>query len=171
MDTMKTLKKRLLIFLAIAGIFGIAWAAYTGNPYEAGLTTGTEVSSTYEGRHITILESELIHPSHTDGFVDKGDQICFDDGDSSPTLVGVSFLSASAATDYVSIDTEGIWNLTMTNTALMYIGDPVYIDSDNNAALSNTATGIAFGWLLVDVATSNTAVVVPIKVHGDVDVD
>ncbi len=165
------LVKRVLTFLAIVGLIGIVWATYTGNPYEAGLDTGTEVSSTYEGRHITILESELIHPTHADNLVDKGDQICFDGDVSSPTLVGVSFLSAAAATDYVSLDTEGIWNLTYTNAALAYIGDPVYIDSDANAALTDTATNVAFGWLLVDVATSNTAVVVPIKVHGDVNVD
>ncbi|GAH50510.1 unnamed protein product, partial [marine sediment metagenome] len=28
--------------------------------YTAGLTAGTEVSSTYEGRHLTVLETELI---------------------------------------------------------------------------------------------------------------
>ena len=163
--------RRWFIGIAVLIVAGFAWATYQINPYTAGETAGSQVSSTYEGRHITILESELIHPSHTDGFADKGDQVCFDDALSSPTLVGVCLNSAAAATDYIAIDTEGIWNLTITNTALMYIGDPVYIDSDSNAQLSNTATGIAFGWLMCDVATSNTAVVVPIKVHPDVDVD
>jgi hypothetical protein len=143
---------------------------------------GDELSSTYEGRHVTLEESYLIHPYHADGFVDKGDPVYVGD-----TFVGVALLSASAATDLISIDTEGIWFLnvygavsdgTEDGIALaLHTGDPVFIEkySTHNAALmvgtltgqSDRARFIPFGYVLGDVSASVTvATLVAVKVHG-----
>ncbi|KKL84371.1 hypothetical protein LCGC14_1965390, partial [marine sediment metagenome] len=36
----------------------------TAGVYAGALDAGTEVSSTYEGRHLTVRDDELIHPVH-----------------------------------------------------------------------------------------------------------
>ena len=88
------------------------------NPYHSAYGhSGDEISSTGEGRHVLIEESELIHPTHADGLVDKGDPVAFWDG------VGVALMSATAVTDIIPIDTEGIWRLSVTNTGLNTFGD------------------------------------------------
>jgi len=79
------------------------------NPYHDyyGTTAGTEVSSTYEGRHVTLAESLMNHPTHADGLVDGGDPVTFgtvSDGYG----VGVAFSSASGVNDLIALDTEGI---------------------------------------------------------------
>jgi len=79
------------------------------NPYLNTLAVkGEEVSSTFGGRHVNILEGDLVHPAHTDGFVDKGDPVSFGIGWFG-LGVGVALMSASADTDVIPVDTEGIW--------------------------------------------------------------
>ena len=85
------------------------------NPYEA--VAGREISSTGIGRHVNIEESQLVHPAHADGLVDKGDPVAFWDG------VGVALKSAQAITDSIPVDTEGIWRLSVTNTGVNIFGD------------------------------------------------
>ena len=81
----------------------------TTNPYyNAYAVAGQEVSSTNEGRHINVIEHELIHPTHADGLVDKGDPVALFDG------VGVALKSASSVNDIIPIDTEGIWRLSVS---------------------------------------------------------
>ena len=72
-----------------------------------GQSAGKECSSTYEGRHLTFEESVLVHPYHADGLVAGGEPVRVGD------IVGVAFTSASAATDMIAIDTEGIWWLNV----------------------------------------------------------
>ena len=43
------------------------------NLYDGFDVAGEEISSTYEGRHITRYDSLWTHPTHTDGFVDAKD--------------------------------------------------------------------------------------------------
>ena len=62
---------------------------YPAEGYPTGGTAGSQVSSTGEGRHIKVLESTLTHPTHTDGFVDKGDPVVIATGDA----VGSTFHS------------------------------------------------------------------------------
>lgn len=131
---------------------------------------GTEVSSTYEGRHITVIESEITHPSHTDGFVDKGDPVLVGND-----IVGVAFKSAAAATDYIAIDTEGIWWLTVygTNEAgnvAVAAGDELYINK-TTCLLSkndNKNTHQRFGYAL-DSVVSGSSEVIAVKVHWSPD--
>ena len=147
-----------------------------------GREAGDEISSTYEGRHVTLEESYLIHPYHADGFVDAGDPVYVGD-----EFVGVALISAAAATDLISIDTEGIWYLnvyghvsdgTSDGIALaLNPGDPVFIEK---ATAGNAATRVAtlsgqqdpshfipFGYVLGDVAASvDTLTITAVKVHG-----
>ena len=143
-----------------------------------GRAAGQEISSTYEGRHLSIEESYLTHPTHADGLVDKGDPVIVGDGTTGKQIVGVALNSAAAATDIIAIDTEGIWFLSVLGTVsdatvdgvakALAVGDPVYI---------NRRTGVLsgqddpyhfqlFGYALGDVtAHLTTATVVAVKVH------
>jgi len=155
---------------------------YSPYPYATDLTTGTQVSSTYEGRHITILESELYFCTDYDGhaLVVKGDPCLIGSGGaalnqiedySTYGLVGVAFNSAAAATDYIALDTEGIWNLPVYSTATIYLGNRIFFRlGDGRLTTTNTVTypAVPFGWALADHIGRTTApYVIPVKVHSD----
>ncbi len=137
-----------------------------------GETAGNECSSTGEGRHITLEEALLNHPTQTDGFALKGDPVVDAGGGN---IVGVTLKSGFAATDLISIDTEGIWFLNVTatddvgNTAVQ-LGDEIFISLANPILSKNRDknTHQHFGYALGDVATGTTAVVA-VKVHWDPD--
>ncbi len=131
-----------------------------------GHSSGEESSSTYEGRHLTFEESVLIHPTHTDGFVEKGDPVLVGEN-----IVGVAFDEAAAATDLIAIDTEGIWFLDCVATdedgnSAIAVGDELYIHK-TTAVLSknpNKQSHAFFGYALSTLATGTTDVVA-VKVH------
>jgi hypothetical protein len=134
-------------------------------------SAGDEISSTYEGRHVTLLESQLVHPTHTDGFVNKGDPVLIGAG-----MVGVAFKSAGAATDKIAVDTEGIWALSCvaanySGNSAIAVGDQLYIGGTpgfNPASgvgiISKDATGVPFGRALSTLTTGYTGIVA-VKVH------
>ena len=117
--------------------------------YPGQQTAGTQVSSTDEGRHLSVLETELIHPFIADGLVNKGDPVIVCDAGVPATygnLVGVAFDDA-IATEYLAIDTEGIWNLTVyaeddIGNSAIEIGDCLYIRA---GSLLGTAPGSGLG--------------------------
>ncbi len=147
-----------------------------------GKTAGDELSSTYEGRYLSLEEGLLVHPYHAaDNLVDKGDPVYRRDGG----LVGVAMNSAATASDYITIDTEGIWFLnvfgcitdgTVNGAAkALYAGDPVYIkktpgtDTTILSGQSDPAHYQFFGYLLGDTTAdleSGTPDLVAVKVHG-----
>jgi hypothetical protein len=149
-----------------------------------GKTAGDECSSTNEGRYISIEESMLIHPYHAaDGFVDKGDPVLVSDGAVSSGIAGVAMNSAAAATDIITIDTEGIWFLnvlgcvsdgTTDGIALaLGAGDPVSIKvtpGTSTAILSGQSDYSAFrpfGYLLGTVSAHvTTPTLAAVKVHN-----
>jgi len=146
-----------------------------------GKTAGDEVSSTNEGRYLSLEESYLTHPYHyVDGLVDKGDPVLVGD-----EIVGVAMNSAAAATDYITIDTEGIFFLnvfgcisdgTVNGAAhVLTTGDPVYIkrvpgtDTNILSGQSDPQNYRRFGYLLGDVTAdleAGTPDLVAVKVHG-----
>ena len=136
-----------------------------------GYTAGDEVSSTYEGRHITVLESDLIHPAHADGLVDKGDPVIF--GTTGLNAIGVALKSAAAATDLIAVDTEGIWGLSVVasddagNSAVAG-GDRLYINIATAviSKITNLATQIPFGIALGIIGAGVTGVIA-VKAHQD----
>lgn len=142
-------------------------------------TAGEEGSSTYEGRHLSVVESELTHPYVADGFVNKGDPVLY-----GANIVGVAFKDAAAATDIIAIDTEGIWYLNVLGCvsdgttdgiakALVY-GDPVYIKRTPGTDVyilsgqQDPQHFQSFGFVLGSVSASTTApTLVAVKVHND----
>jgi len=137
--------------------------------YTAG-TAGDEVSSTYEGRHLTFTESQITHPSHTDSLVDKGDPVVVGEN-----IVGVAFKSAAAATDLVAIDTEGIWQLSVVATdqngnSAVAVGDEIFINLTTCILSKNYDKSVSqrFGYALYAIAEGVTDVI-PVKVHFDPD--
>ncbi len=145
--------------------------AYGAYPVADALAAGEEISSTYEGRHLTLLESDLIHPAHGDAFVDKGDPVCVATGEQ--VIVGVAFTSAAAATDRIAIDTEGIWNLDVVATdddggSAVAGGDVIYINTSDGilSKISAPATQVVFGYALGIITSGNTETIA-VKVHWD----
>jgi len=132
-------------------------------PYETGKTAGDECSSTYEGRHITLLESSLTHVNPGDELVDKGQPIVCG------CIVGVAFKSALAATDYIAIDTEGIWYLEVDSADgdAVAVGDPLFITNGGVVTKVNLATSRNFGYALGAIAGATPFVpaVIAVKVH------
>lgn len=154
--------------------------------YATGHVAGEECSSTYEGRHLTLEESYLIHPYHADGLVDKGDPVLFAVGSTWMNGVGVALNSASAATDLIAIDTEGIWYLDVTGcisdgsingqARVLNAGDPIYIrkaggtvgDPDILSGEDDANNYVPFGYLLGTVAASvSVHTLAAVKVHWD----
>ena len=140
------------------------------NPFEA--IAGREVSSTFEGRHINIEETELIHPNHTDAngnnFVRKGDPVAFFDG------AGVALKTATATTESIPVDTEGIWRLSVTNTGVNTFGDivegqVVYIDATGVIFDEWSTSYTIFGYALEPIADPGQGApitqVIAVKVH------
>jgi len=144
---------------------------FGGYPVADVLDVGDEVSSDGEGRTVTLLESDLIHPTHTDGFADKGDPVVF--GTTGLKAVGISKGSAIAATDRLAVDTEGLYGVDVVavndaGNSLVSGGDLLYINVATGVVskISDQATqipyGIAFG--IVTAGETNT---IAVKIHYD----
>ena len=141
-------------------------------PVADALTAGDEISSVYEGRHITLLESEITHPSHADGLVDKGDPVVV-----GAKIVGVAFKSAVAATDLIAVDTEGIWVIDVyarddAGNSAVAGGDALFINKTTCVVskITSIATQIPFGYALGIITGGNTDTIA-VKVHFDPTVD
>ena len=127
------------------------------NPYSTGLTAGTaQVSAKYPLDKLTLIESSLVHPTHSDGFVDRGDPV-YCNG-----IVGVCEKSATAATDYVTVATKGIWNLTATAASAITVGTQIYIVNASGALTTSNSSATAFGKALGALASGSG--VIPIAV-------
>lgn len=141
--------------------------------YVAG-TAGDEVSSTYEGRHLTFSESQITHPDHSGDeaadLVDKGDPVLVGND-----IVGVALKSGvSVNTELIAIDTEGIFQLSVVATdedgaVAVAVGDVIYI-AKSGCLLSKNAnknTHQRFGYALYPIASGTD--VIPVKVHWNPD--
>ncbi|MEE9159872.1 MAG: DUF2190 family protein [Gammaproteobacteria bacterium] len=135
--------------------------AYTIKPYSSAGTAGTFVAP---GNSITLLESDLLHLDSGDALVNKGQACSAFSGE----IVGVANESAAAATDYLSVSTKGIWDLSVKgeNTAgdaAIVRGDKVFIDSDGE--VNSDDSGIYLGIALFAVASAATTVT-PVLLRG-----
>uniref|UniRef100_A0A6M3MBZ2 Uncharacterized protein n=1 Tax=viral metagenome TaxID=1070528 RepID=A0A6M3MBZ2_9ZZZZ len=143
------------------------------NPYVDYDVAGTEISSTYEGRHITFPESYFNHPTHTDGLVDGKDPVTFGTvGDGYG--VGVAYSSASGVNDLIAVDTEGIWAMSVVasddeGNSAIEIGDVIYINRTTCvlSKISSDTTNIVFGYALDSATGDGAAHVIAVKVHWD----
>lgn len=141
--------------------------------YEQGLTTGTEVSSTFEGRHITATAAEFNHGDVL-GVVTKGYPVIFG-VNAGNRGVGVAFNTEVLGTDLIAVDTEGIWNLTVLATdddagagGVVSAGDPLFINTTTAliSKIRNLVTQIPFGYALGGIA-QDLSRVIAVKVHWD----
>ena len=137
--------------------------------YAANKDAGTEVSSTYEGRHLTFRVDELASP--TSGDITKGEPVCVRDAHGD--IVGVAFTSGDAAADRIAIDTEGIWNLLVYadddfGTVAVEVGDALFIDTDDGGCTiskrQDPEQHTLFGYALGEVTAGEEAIIA-VKVH------
>lgn len=132
-----------------------------------------EISSTYEGRHLTFLEADIT--GHEHAFPTKGHPVVVSNT-AAPDfghIVGVALTTATAIGDLVAIDTEGIWYLSVSANVghgPITHGDDLYIDR-NSAIISNDLnknTHTHFGYALGGVAEGEVATIA-VKVHWGPD--
>jgi len=138
--------------------------------YPDSLEEFTEVSSTYEGRHVTCTAAELISDGGV-GVATKGSQCVFGIA-GIMNGVGVCFNSGTT-TDLIAIDTEGIWNLLVLaeddgGASLVQGGEALYINTTSCiiSKIRNNATQIPFGYALGQVNAGDDDVIA-VKVHWD----
>jgi len=126
-------------------------------------SAGEQISSTYEGRHVTLYASEL---THAGSVVTKGLPVVFGEA------VGIAFTTEVAGTDLIAVDTEGIWTVDVLaenddGAIAVAHGDRLFIHrttcvvSKISAPETHIPFGIAYG--AVDTGTKSIAV----KIHGD----
>ena len=114
-----------------------------------------------------------MHPDHTDpitgaNFVRKGDPVAFFDG------VGVALKTATALTDSIPVDTEGVWRLSVTNTGVNAFGNIVegqvlYIDAGGVIFDEWSTSYAVYGYALEPIADPGQGApitqVIAVKVH------
>jgi hypothetical protein len=129
------------------------------NPYyDPNRKAGEEVSSTFEGRHVSVQEVILTHVDPGDGLVDKGQPVAFNEG------VGIALKSAGSTGDNIPIDTEGIWRVSVVATAPVLIGQSLFINTSGVVTDSPADAMAVFGYSLQTIAGAGTEVIA-VKVH------
>lgn len=144
-------------------------------PVADALTAGNEISSTYEGRHVTLLASEIRHAGTV---VTKGMPVVFGVASGAPKGVGIAFKTEVLGSDLIAIDTEGIWSVDVVaitdngvNSAVAG-GDALFINTTTCVVskITSIATQIPFGYALGIITAGNTDTIA-VKVHWDPTVD
>jgi len=132
---------------------------------------GDEISSTYEGRHITLYADNLQHGNLT--VVTKGYPVWWGD-----TGVGVAFATQVLGENpLIAVDTEGIWcqdvyafdaiqNSDVAPGDQLFINDTTGVISKNN----DMAVGRPFGYALGTITGGNEESIA-VKVHWDPSLD
>lgn len=135
-----------------------------------------EVSSTYEGRHLTVTEAQVTGHEHT--WVTKGHPVVVGENIVGVVLAiertdGTIGAAANAATDYITIDTEGIFLQSVVATDdlvndAVIAGDELFISKTTGiiSKNDNKNTHTHFGYALGGVTAGNTAII-SVKVHWD----
>jgi len=107
-------------------------------------------NSIQTGEVLTFAESVYVHPSHSDGLVNGGDPVVVG------RLVGVAYEDASATTDSINMQTQGVFDLSVSSIHNgLSVGETVYIDP-STAVLSDDLNDVPFGVALEAVAGGAT---------------
>jgi hypothetical protein len=129
-----------------------------GAAYNTDLRAGMEISEEGTWQPVaTILESELLHPAHSDGLVRKGDPVIFGEGQ----IPGFAFESATANTDYIVVRLGGIWSASVKgendagNEALPYLTQ-VFFDPVKGLLNHDPLAGFLFGFTHASVGAGVT---------------
>lgn len=131
---------------------------------------GEQISSTYEGRHVTLFPDNISHGSQVT-IVTKGYGVWFEDA------VGMPFVTQTATTNLLkqgTIDTEGIWCVDVKGetdvdlSVAVAVGDRLYINTTTGlvSKVSAAATQLPFGYALGIVGSGSTERIA-VKVHWD----
>ena len=130
---------------------------------------GDQISSTFEGRHVTLYPDNLEHGSQV-AVVTKGYGVWFGDA------VGMPFSTQTAATNLIKqgvIDTEGIWCVDVHaandgGDEVVIPGNPLYINTTTGqvSKIRDNSTQLPFGYALGNV-TSGEIERIAVKVHWD----
>jgi hypothetical protein len=126
--------------------------------YDPNREAGEEVSSTFEGRHVYIQESVLIHADPGDELVDKGQPVAFWDG------VGIALKSATSKSENIPIDTEGIWRLSVVAVAEVKVGQALFITAAGIVTDDPTVAWAVIGYALQAITGAGTEIIA-VKVH------
>lgn len=135
-------------------------------PAEDALTEGEQISSTYEGRHLTFAASELTAAGGAGVIVKGRPVVC-------GHIVGIALNTTSVATDLVAVDTEGIWVVDVLaqddgGAIAVAGGDELYIATAAPCVVSKIAsadTQIPFGYALGTIPAGTMRIAV--KLHWD----
>ena len=134
-------------------------------PIADALTEGEQISSTYEGRHLTFQASEL---THAGAVVTKGlPVVC-------GRIVGIALNTEVLGTDLIAVDTEGIWVVDVyaqdiDGGSAVAGGDELFIKTDTCVvSKTNYSPGyIPFGYALGIITTPGEVERIAVKVHHD----
>lgn len=137
-------------------------------PVADALTEGEQISSTYEGRHLTFLASEINH-GNVLAVVTKGYPVIVGE-----RIVGVAFKTEVAGTDLIPIDTEGIWVIDVDASDIdggsaVAGGDALFINTTTCVVSKHnySPTYIPFGIALGVITTPGNVERIAVKVHHD----
>lgn len=132
--------------------------------YPSGETAGTTFTPIGECQIRTFAESELTHPTHTDGLVDKGDPVCVGAG-----IVGMALQSASAATDLIDVVVGGVVNVLVDDSAAVVVGGPIYLSDAGVLSSTYASTSLYYGVAYAPITQGVTAgKVIPVEVRNQV---
>ena len=133
---------------------------------------GDQISSTGEGRHVTLYADNLTHGSGV-SYVTKGRPVMWGEH-----AVGMPFRTQAAGENELeAVDTEGIWcvDVVASNDAgnsAVAPGEQLYMNTTTGVVskISDGATQICLGYALGNV-TSGATERIAVKVHFDPSLD
>ena len=140
-------------------------------PAEDTCAIGEEISSTGEGRHVTLYGDNLSHGTNV-SYVTKGYPVWFG---ASGVGVGMPFETQTAAlgNPLMAIDTEGIWCVDVyahndVGDVAVAPGEKLYVNTTTGivSKINNVNTQLPFGYALGNVTSSETNRIA-VKVHFD----
>jgi predicted RecA/RadA family phage recombinase len=115
------------------------------------------------GNVIGVVESALVHPSHSDGLVNSGDPCVVGQ------LPGVAETDAAATTDVIPVLAKGVVSVSVTGTdsggnSAVAFGDKLYIDG-STAAITKNNTKVFFG-IALGAVTSGATGTIDVRLAG-----
>ncbi len=130
---------------------------------------GDEISSSGEGRHVTLYPDNISHGSQV-AVVTKGYGVWFQEA------VGMPFMTQTVGTNLISqgaIDTEGIWCVDVlgekdSGAEAVVPGEKLYINITTGqvSKINNVVNQLPFGYALGNVGSGDTERIA-VKVHFD----
>jgi predicted RecA/RadA family phage recombinase len=147
-----------MVILALVAVSAYAVIQLV-NPYPAGGTAGDRLQR--DGIVIRVKESNITHvdsSSGSDTFVNKGDACLVG---ASGGIIGVAASDAASASDYVSVEEDGVFYFSISPATSIAYGGTVYIVNATGVISESSSSATKFGFSLNEdtVSTPSTAVI------------